>query len=126
MRGAQNWIGRVRGRTAADAPHIHLVVVVAVREQTLRCAVPAGADVLGVRLLAVDAAAGAKVGQLQHLVADQNILRLDVAVEDAVAVHVVHRLHQLVHVAEKQQGVSAGHGRCSAARSRLATRSSAT
>ena len=94
------------GLTAADAPHVHLVVVVAVREQALRCAVPAGADVLGVWLLAVDAAAGAKVGQLQHLVADQNILRLDVAVEDAVAVHVVHRLHQLVHVAEKPRCVT--------------------
>lgn len=49
---------------AADAPHVHLVRVVAVREQALGRAVPARGDVLRVRLLRVDAAAAAEVRQL--------------------------------------------------------------
>ena len=67
-------------------------------EQTLRRAVPPRRDVLGVGLLRVDAAARAEVGELELVVRDQDVLRLDVAVEDAVAVHVVHALEQLVHV----------------------------
>jgi hypothetical protein len=35
---------------------------------------------------------------LEAVVHDEDVLGLDVAVEDAVAVHVVHGLHQLVHV----------------------------
>jgi hypothetical protein len=49
---------------AADAPHVHLVRVVAVREQALGRAVPARGDVLRVRLLRVDAATAAEVRQL--------------------------------------------------------------
>ena len=53
---------------------------------------PAGRDVLGIRLLRVDAAAAAKVGKLELVVEHEDVLGLDVSVEDAVAVHVVHRL----------------------------------
>lgn len=61
---------------AAHAPHVHLVVVVAVREQALRGSVPARGDVLRVGLFAVDAPAGAEVGELQTVVHDQDVLRL--------------------------------------------------
>jgi hypothetical protein len=50
-------------------------------------------------LLGVDASAAAKVCQLKSVVHDEDVLRLDVAVEDAVAVHVVHGLDELVHIA---------------------------
>jgi hypothetical protein len=123
---------------AADAPHVHLVRVVAVGQQALGRAgwwwwwwrgqkgfggcklcemakgtrilatkvdtkqppprpphthtphpaapVPARRDVLGARLLGVDAAARPKVGELERVVRQQDVLGLDVAVEDAVAV----------------------------------------
>mmetsp|Transcript_49067 Transcript_49067/g.118233 ORF Transcript_49067/g.118233 Transcript_49067/m.118233 type:complete len:227 (+) Transcript_49067:799-1479(+) len=77
---------------AAHPPHVHLVVVEAVGQQALGRAVPAGRDVLGVRLLRVDAAAAAEVGELELIVEHEDVLGLDVSVEDAVAVHVVHRL----------------------------------
>ena len=55
---------------------------------------PAGGDVLCVGLLAEDAAARAKVRELEVVVHDENVLGFDVPVEDAVAVHVVHRLRR--------------------------------
>lgn len=70
---------------AADAPQVHSLVVIAVGEQTLWGTIPPCGDVLGVRLLGVDAAARTKVGHLEGLVRDKDIFRLDIAVEDAVA-----------------------------------------
>ncbi len=52
---------------AADSPYVHLVTIVTVGEQTLGGAVPSGGDVLGVRLLGIDAAARTEIGEL-HLV----------------------------------------------------------
>ena len=54
--------------------------VVAVGEQALWRSVPAGGDVLGVRLLGVDAPTAAKVRQLQTLIDDQDVFWLDVPV----------------------------------------------
>mmetsp|Transcript_5980 Transcript_5980/g.17996 ORF Transcript_5980/g.17996 Transcript_5980/m.17996 type:complete len:257 (-) Transcript_5980:263-1033(-) len=85
-------------KDAADPPHVHLVGVEAVCEEALGRAVPSRRDVLSVGLLRVYAAARAKVGQLELFVGYQDILRLDVAVKDAVPVHVLDRADQLVHV----------------------------
>mmetsp|Transcript_10 Transcript_10/g.40 ORF Transcript_10/g.40 Transcript_10/m.40 type:complete len:325 (+) Transcript_10:328-1302(+) len=83
---------------APDAPHVHLVVVVPVREQTLRGSVPPRGDVLRVRLLAVNPPARPKVREFQLVVHDQDVLGLDVAVEDPVPMHVIHALDQLIHI----------------------------
>ena len=56
-----------------------------VSEQALGRAVPARRDVLCVGLLAVDAPAAAKVRQLEAVVHDQDVLRLDVPVQGAAA-----------------------------------------
>ena len=58
---------------AANSPHIHLVVVVALGQQTLRRPVPPGRDILGVAL-ALHALAGAEIDQLYFLVLQQDIL----------------------------------------------------
>ena len=83
---------------ASHPPQIHLVPVVSVRQQALGGSVPTRGDVLCVRLLGVDAAARPEVGELDVVLHEQDVLGLDVAVEDAVAVHVVDGLQQLVHV----------------------------
>ena len=83
---------------AADAPNVHLVGVISVREQALRRAIPPGRNVLGQRHVLVEAAAAAEIGELDGFAVEQNVLRLDVAVEDAEAVHVVNGLQQLVGV----------------------------
>lgn len=62
----------------ANPPHVHLVSVVAIGEKALRGSVPAGGNVLGVGLLGVDASTAAKVRQLQTLIYDQDVFRLDV------------------------------------------------
>ncbi len=85
-------------KDTADAPNVHLEVVVAVRKETLRCSVPPGGDVLREGLFLTDAPTTAEVGQLDHLVRDEDVLGLDVAVEDAVGVHVFHRLDHLKHI----------------------------
>ena len=83
---------------AADAPNVHAFGVPAVGEQALRRAVPPRGNVLRVRLFAVNAAARPKIRQLQFVVHNQDVFRLDVPVENTVAVHVVHGLQQLEHV----------------------------
>ena len=83
---------------AAHAPQIHLVSIVTVRQQTLGRTVPSGRDILCVRLLRVDATTRAEISQLDLVFHKEDVLRLDVSVEDAVSVHVVNGLHQLVHV----------------------------
>lgn len=83
---------------AANAPQVHLVAVVTVGEEALGCTVPASGDVLRVRLLRIDATAGAKVGQFNLVLHQKNILWLNITMEDAVTVHVVDCLHKLVHV----------------------------
>lgn len=83
---------------AADAPQVHLVAIVAVGQQALRRAVPPRADVLRVRLFAVNPAATTEICEFHAVVHYQNILRLNVPMENAVPVHVIDRLQQLIHV----------------------------
>lgn len=59
---------------------------------------PSSGDVFSVGLFAVDASAAAEVGELQAVIHNQNVLRFYIAVENAVPVHVVHRLDELIHV----------------------------
>lgn len=99
---------------AANPPVVHLMVVVAVSEETLGWPVPPRADILSEGWLRVDASTGAKVGQLYLVLLQQNVLsvyangsvskkrigdlRLDVAMKNAVSVHVVNRFEHLIHV----------------------------
>ena len=83
---------------AADAPQVHLVAIVAVGQQALGRAVPPRADVLRVRLFAVNPAATTEICEFHAVVHYQNILRLNVPMENAVPVHVIDRLQQLIHV----------------------------
>ena len=63
---------------AAHTPHVHLLSVVTICQEALRGAIPPRGDVLCVRLLAVDPPAAAKVCQLEALIDNQDVLRLDV------------------------------------------------
>lgn len=83
---------------AADAPDVHLVAVVTVCQQTLRSSVPARRDVLGQGLILIEASATAEIRELHSLAAEQDVLRLDVPVEDSVAVHVLYGFYQLIHI----------------------------
>lgn len=98
---------------AAYAPIVHLVVVVPVRQQTLRRAVPSRADVLCEGWLRVDTSARPEIGQFDLILLQKDVfsaairklafelinhLRLDVAMKNAVAVHVVNCFEHLVHV----------------------------
>ncbi len=55
--------------------------VVAISEQALWSPVPPGGDVLCVGLLGVNPSAAAKVCQLEALIYNQDILRLDVSAD---------------------------------------------
>ena len=56
----------------AHTPHVHLVSVVAISEQTLRSSVPPGGYVLCVGLLRVNTLTRTKVCQLQHVLLKQS------------------------------------------------------
>ena len=83
---------------AADAPQVHLVPIVSISEEALRCTIPPRRDVLCVRLLRIDATTTTKVGQFDLVFHQQDVLWFDVTMENAVTVHVIDSLHQLVHV----------------------------
>jgi len=53
---------------AANAPIVHLVIVVAIGKQTLRRSVPPGADVLCEGQLRIDPSAGAEICKLYLVV----------------------------------------------------------
>ena len=64
---------------AADAPVIHLVIVVTVCQQALRRPVPSSADVLRKRRLRVDPAARAEIRQLHLVLLQQDVLSAQTA-----------------------------------------------
>lgn len=64
---------------AARAPQVHLVCVEAIGEETLRGPVPAGGDVLCVRLLGIDTPAGPKVPQFQDILLQATKSRSDIS-----------------------------------------------
>ena len=83
---------------AADAPQVHLVPIIAISEEALRCTIPPRRDILCVGLLRIDATTTTKVGQFDLVFHQQYVLWFDVTMENAVTVHVIDSLHQLVHV----------------------------
>ena len=84
---------------AADGPHVHAGRVLAAAEQDLGRAVPQRDDLVGVRPQRdAKGSREAEVRKLEVPVAvDQQVLRLQVAVQHAVAVAVAHALAQLAH-----------------------------
>lgn len=87
------------GEDAADGPHIDAGGVLAATEQNLRGAVPQRDDLVGV--CAERHTEGSREPEIRELevavAVDQEILRLQVAVQHAVAVAVADALAQLAH-----------------------------
>ena len=83
---------------AANAPQVHLVTVIAVREEALGSTIPTSRNVLRVWLFRIDAAAGAEIGQLHVVLHEQNVLGLDISMENTIPVHMIDRFEQLIHV----------------------------
>ena len=80
------------------ATYSHFVGVVPICEQTLGGAIPSGGYVLGERLLGVDAAARAKIGQFKAVVLKQDIFWLNITMEHGVIVHMLQCLQELIPV----------------------------
>lgn len=85
-------------------PDVHLLIVVAVRHEALRRSVPPRADVICVWLRRLIpyltlcfTSARTQIGELDSFPADEYILWLDIAVEDALAVHLFNRFEHLEH-----------------------------
>ena len=74
---------------AANAPVIHLMVIVPIGEQTLGWPVPPRGDVLSEWGLGVDSSARAEIGQFDNVSRNEDILWLDVSVVNSVSVHMV-------------------------------------
>jgi hypothetical protein len=58
----------------ADAPVVHFVIIVAIREQALRRSVPPRGNVLSERGLAVHASARSEIRQLHLIILNQDVL----------------------------------------------------
>ena len=91
---------------AAEAPDVDGGGVGLGAEEDLWCAVPERDDLVGVGADGEGEGAGeAEVGELDGAaVVDEQVLRLEVAVEDAVRVAVRDARQQLLHVALKSKG----------------------
>lgn len=95
----QRLAGAHLSKNAANRPHVDAGRVLAAAEQDLGRAVPQGDDLVGVCAERHAKGAGEpKIGELEVAVfVDEQVLRLEVAVQDAVGVAVAHALAQLHH-----------------------------
>ena len=82
----------------ADAPHIHLIGVVAICHKTLRSSVPSGGNIFSARLRRINTSARAKVSQLNRVFPEQDVLRLYVSVVNSIPVHMLDGFNKLVHL----------------------------
>ena len=97
------------GEDAANGPHVDTSGVLATTEQNLRRAVPEGDDLVSVGAERnTEGASETKIGQLQvALLVDEQVLRLEVAVQNAVGVAVASALEELKgEFLDLQRGVS--------------------
>jgi hypothetical protein len=82
----------------AETPNVHLLIIIAVSHEALGSTIPPGGDVVSIGRGRVFALAGAKVSQLDEVSLHKNVLRFDIAVEDALAVHELDGPEDLEHV----------------------------
>ena len=109
--------GKDLEKDTAHAPNIHLVPVVPISHQTLRCAVPTRRDVLCQGRFAIEAPTAAEIRQLDRITGQQYVLaisnklvqivrcrnewkdlRLNVSMKNSVPVHMFDGLKQLINV----------------------------
>lgn len=73
------------------------MIIVAVGEQTLRRTVPTSRNIFCERRFRVDPTAGSEVGELDGVARDKDVFGLDISVVNAVTMHVVNGLEDLIH-----------------------------
>jgi hypothetical protein len=74
---------------ASYSPKIHFVAVVAICQQTFWSSVPSSRNILGIRLLRINASTGAKISKLDMVLTEEDIFWFDISVENSVSVHVI-------------------------------------
>lgn len=89
LAGEEGLLGDEFEEDAPEAPDVHLLVVVAVGHEALGGAVPACGDIIGIGRGGVLALARPQICQFDQVPLDEYIFGLDVAMEDAFAVHEV-------------------------------------
>ena len=85
-------------KDTSKAPHIHLVPIVSISQETLRSTIPSGRNVLRVGLFGVNASTGSEIGQFNVIIGQKDVFGLDVSVENAVSMHVINRFQELIHI----------------------------
>jgi len=95
--GEERLAGRHLGEDAADGPHVDTSGVLTTTEKDLRCAVPESDDFVCVGTERdTECASQTEISQLQvALLVDEQVLRLEVAMQDAVGVAVAGSLQEL-------------------------------
>lgn len=58
---------------------------------------PSRGDIFCIRLLRVHPTTASEICKLQAVVHDEDVFGLDVSMENAIAMHMVHAFHQLPH-----------------------------
>ena len=87
----------VLGHHCSTSEDVDGRVVVGRPEQDLRSSVPSCADIISERRLASDFTCQTKVSDLNCVSFNQEVLRLQISMEEAVLVHVSETLESLVH-----------------------------
>lgn len=98
LAGEEGFLGDELEQHAAEAPDIHLLVIVAIGHEALRRPVPPGRDVVGIGRGRVLALAGAQIRQLDEVAPHKYVFGLDIAMEDALAMHELNGAEDLEHV----------------------------
>ena len=72
------------------------MVIVPIGQQTFRRSIPPGGNILCIGLLGENSLTTAKIGQLDLIIKNQNILRLDIPMKYPIPMHMINCLQQLI------------------------------
>ena len=81
----------------ADAPVVHLVVIVTIGQEALRWPIPPCRNILSKWRFRIDASTWSKICQLNSISWDQNVFRLNISMINTVSMHMIYCLKNLVH-----------------------------
>lgn len=94
----QGLLGDQFEQDAAETPNVHLLIIIAICHETLRCSVPSRGDVVRVGKGRVLPLARPQIGQFDEVALDEYVFGLDIPVEDALFVHELDGPEYLEHV----------------------------
>ena len=82
----------------ANAPYVHFVTVIPIRQKAFRCSIPPRWYILRQRLILVQSSATSQISQFNRITCQQYIFRFNISMKYSISVHVFYGLKKLIHL----------------------------